>query len=218
MQVHLWSKKLPVHLCPLDYKLLSTQFWSLLLKTNTLYNAILRIARNFLETRENIKISTHPFYHVNLDWFSWECTEVRFGSLLSGGFTTMAVINPPEKKLANRTSMQWVLKEFLCNSQLMWLGLLNAWCFALFCSNQKWRLSFLKQPEQHPIEWQARIWFYSSPSDLDEMLPYESQISCSHTIYCLTGDRRRPHLAIGNSQSTVLWRNFCLKCRFWQVT
>ena len=33
----------------------------------TLYNAILRIARNFLETRENIKISTHPFYHVNLD-------------------------------------------------------------------------------------------------------------------------------------------------------
>ena len=34
---------------------------------NTLYNAILRIARNFLETKENIKISTHPFYHVNLD-------------------------------------------------------------------------------------------------------------------------------------------------------
>ena len=33
----------------------------------TLYNAILRIARNFLETKENIKISTHPFYHVNLD-------------------------------------------------------------------------------------------------------------------------------------------------------
>ena len=38
----------------------------------TLYNAILRLARNFLETKENIKISTHPFYHVNLDWFSWE--------------------------------------------------------------------------------------------------------------------------------------------------
>jgi hypothetical protein len=30
---------------------------------------------------------------------------VRFASLLSGGFTTMAVINPPEKKLANRTSV-----------------------------------------------------------------------------------------------------------------
>ena len=34
---------------------------------HTLYNAILRIARNFLETRENIKISTHSFYHINLD-------------------------------------------------------------------------------------------------------------------------------------------------------
>ena len=38
----------------------------------TLHNAILRIARNFLESRENIKISTHPFYHINLGWFSWE--------------------------------------------------------------------------------------------------------------------------------------------------
>ena len=36
-------------------------------KKYTLYNVILRITRNFLETRENIKISTHPFYHVNLD-------------------------------------------------------------------------------------------------------------------------------------------------------
>ena len=35
-------------------------------KPHTLYNAILRIAKNFLETRENIKILTHPFYHINL--------------------------------------------------------------------------------------------------------------------------------------------------------
>ena len=41
-------------------------FWVVLLNLPTLYNAILRIARNFLETRENIKISTHPFYHINL--------------------------------------------------------------------------------------------------------------------------------------------------------
>ena len=34
---------------------------------STLYNVILRTPRNFLETRENIKISTHPFYHTNLD-------------------------------------------------------------------------------------------------------------------------------------------------------
>ena len=44
---------------------------------NTLYNTILRIARNFLETRENIKILTHPFYHINLVWFSWEWSKKK---------------------------------------------------------------------------------------------------------------------------------------------
>ena len=35
-------------------------------------------------------------------------TEVRFTSFLSGEFITMAVINPPEKKLAERTFVQWL--------------------------------------------------------------------------------------------------------------
>ena len=39
-------------------------------------------------------------------------TEVRFASLLSGGFTTVAVINPPEKKLANRTAVQCGQSQF----------------------------------------------------------------------------------------------------------
>ena len=30
---------------------------------------------------------------------------MRFASFLSGGFTTMAVINPPESELAKRTSV-----------------------------------------------------------------------------------------------------------------
>ena len=34
-----------------------------------------------------------------------QCTEVCFASWPSGGFTTMAVINPPESKLAKRTSV-----------------------------------------------------------------------------------------------------------------
>ena len=34
-------------------------------------------------------------------------TEVRFASFLSGGFTTMSVINPQEKKLAKRISVQY---------------------------------------------------------------------------------------------------------------
>jgi hypothetical protein len=33
------------------------------------------------------------------------CTEVRFARFLSGGFTNMAVINPPESKLVKRTSV-----------------------------------------------------------------------------------------------------------------
>ena len=33
-------------------------------------------------------------------------TDVGFASVLSSGFTTMAVINPPESKLAKRTSVQ----------------------------------------------------------------------------------------------------------------
>ena len=34
-------------------------------------------------------------------------TEVRFTSFLSGGFITAIVVNPPERKLAKRTSVQW---------------------------------------------------------------------------------------------------------------
>ena len=40
-----------------------------------------------------------------LAFASVQCTEVRFASLLSGGLTTMAVINPPERKMAKRTSV-----------------------------------------------------------------------------------------------------------------
>ena len=43
-------------------------------------------------------------FGVCCDYFYY-CTEVRFVSFLSVGFTTMAVINPPEKKLAIRTSV-----------------------------------------------------------------------------------------------------------------
>ena len=38
---------------------------------------------------------------------SFQCTEVHFASFLFGGFTTMAVMNPPEKKLKKRTSVHW---------------------------------------------------------------------------------------------------------------
>ena len=44
----------------------------------TLYNDILRIARNLLETRENIKIESHSFYHIICDWFSWGSSKKNF--------------------------------------------------------------------------------------------------------------------------------------------
>ena len=36
-------------------------------KLHGTYNVILRIARNLLETRENIKIESHPFYYIICD-------------------------------------------------------------------------------------------------------------------------------------------------------
>ena len=44
---------------------------SYLWKYGTLYNTILRIARSLLETRVNIKIESHLFYHIICDRFSW---------------------------------------------------------------------------------------------------------------------------------------------------
>ena len=45
--------------------------------------------------------------HRVVSIFALQCTEERFASFLSGGFTTMAVMNPTERKLAKRTSLQW---------------------------------------------------------------------------------------------------------------
>ena len=51
---------------------------------------------------------------------SKQCTEVRFASFLSGGFIIAIVINPPERKLANRTSVQWSnLENIYTNSPLL---------------------------------------------------------------------------------------------------
>ena len=38
-------------------------------------------------------------------WTSLHYIEVRFSSFFSGGFITATVVNPPERKLAKRTSV-----------------------------------------------------------------------------------------------------------------
>ena len=52
-------------------------------------------------------------------WFR-ECTEVRFARFISGEFTTMAVINPPERKLTKCTSVEWTSGIELANQPLIW--------------------------------------------------------------------------------------------------
>ena len=36
-----------------------------------------------------------------------QCTKVRFSHLFSRGFITAIVANPPKRKLAKRTSVEW---------------------------------------------------------------------------------------------------------------
>ena len=62
---------------PLSYEVDYLKYSRFEVPLYTLYNTILHIARNFLETRENIKILTHSFYHINLGWFSWEWSKKK---------------------------------------------------------------------------------------------------------------------------------------------
>ena len=62
-----------------------------------------------------IELDLPYMYSKMLDWTAkpLQCTEVRFASLLSGGFITAVVVNQPERKLAKRTSVH-------CSSALLW--------------------------------------------------------------------------------------------------
>ena len=81
---------------------LATPYWNRVnwsVKTGTpaftLYNAILRIARNFLETRENIKISTHPFYvelHQCPSHHSILLTQGRIWEIFAKNFWELAIL------------------------------------------------------------------------------------------------------------------------------
>ena len=58
-----------------------------------------------LETDTTLFITLCIRYDV-ICTFAEHYTEVHFASFLSSGFTTMAVINPLERKLTKRTSVQ----------------------------------------------------------------------------------------------------------------
>ena len=66
-------------------------------------------ANGRLTSEDEWKVRRSAILHFNKrqhPHWACQCTEVRFASLLSGGFTTMAVINPPERKLAKRISVK----------------------------------------------------------------------------------------------------------------
>ena len=48
------------------------------------------------------------FKHVFGKFKPMQCTEMRFASFLCGGFITAIAVNPPEWKLAKRTSVHCV--------------------------------------------------------------------------------------------------------------
>ena len=52
------------------------------------------------------KMPEITFTFLVLTNFSLEFTDVRFASFLSGEFITAIVVNPPERKLAKRTSVK----------------------------------------------------------------------------------------------------------------
>ena len=66
---------------------------------------------------------------------------MRFASFLSGGFTTMAVINPPERKLAKRTSVDWVKKSVQIRNLDLECTLKN-FVKVLYCALQTYELHF----------------------------------------------------------------------------
>ena len=70
------------------------------LNLGTLYNKLLRIARNLLETRENIKIESRSFYHIICDWFSWGSSQ-RFEKRNR----TCPYVGQPHHHIGGATSM-----------------------------------------------------------------------------------------------------------------
>ena len=66
--------------------------------------------------------------HNDFNWSIFtRSAQVRFASFLSDGFTTMAVINPPEKKLAKCTSVEWPGKNPFWRPSAANIFILKSW-------------------------------------------------------------------------------------------
>ena len=52
-----------------------------------------------------------PIFKRSVKWMQY--TEMRFASFLSDGFITAIEVNPPERKLAKRISVDWLIHKNL---------------------------------------------------------------------------------------------------------
>jgi len=60
------------------------------------------------------RVTLIAYYSLILVHCALQSTEMRFSSFFSGGFITAIVVNPPERKLAKRTSVQSVAGKTKC--------------------------------------------------------------------------------------------------------
>ena len=70
---------------------------------------VLQIYQNLIKITSNviyILAFSGGLKYLRKIHYNRQCTEMRFASFLSGGFITAIVVNPPERKLAKRTSVQ----------------------------------------------------------------------------------------------------------------
>ena len=92
---------------------------------NTLYNVILCIVRNLLETRKNIKIKSHPFYHIICDWFSWGWSKKNFENWR---FWKTAILN-------NRLKNNCLIPMKISHKLFGRMDGTQFWCFSWFPAN-----------------------------------------------------------------------------------
>ena len=126
------------------------------------------------------------------------CTEVRFASFFSGGFISVIVVNPPERRLAKRTFVDWINSNAMQQSNRQrqtlysrksWISLLQdlaPWSFSqnsLFHSDLIAARFFSNTRQSHietkPAEWE--IGFQASIFQWSWILySWVRQLSCTH--------------------------------------
>jgi hypothetical protein len=123
---HYWNSRPKISLTSLKNDLLKTtsshyftylkicyDYWNNFDMVNYKSQNLFSIVLLFESLIWTLKVTLQIIYYRILAIFSSNTLhlEVRFASFLSGGFTTIAVINPPEKTLEKRTSVHCCIKK-----------------------------------------------------------------------------------------------------------